>query len=96
MVALRSAARDLVSEQDIRDIVKVHVERAKKGDQKATKFLFDYVLGGGGMKGATFVQNVFHGDPAAATKAAPGSNGKKDMMAARAAARMPLSQSGDA
>lgn len=42
---LRNAVFNAVNEQDVTDVVKGIVERAKEGDDKSVKHLFDYVLG---------------------------------------------------
>lgn len=65
---MRSAAQAAITEQDIREIVAKQVERAKQGDEKAMKFVFDQVLGGAAMKGATFVQNNYAVEEPAAAK----------------------------
>ena len=41
---LRQAMFDGIKESDIKDIVANLVEKAKKGDKTALKFIFDYML----------------------------------------------------
>jgi hypothetical protein len=57
MQQMREAARACIGESDITEIVRGQVERAKKGDAGAIKFVFDQVLGGAAFKGATIIQN---------------------------------------
>lgn len=97
MLALRTAAQDAIKPADITEIVRQQVERAKKGDDKAIRFVFDYALGGSALKGATFVQNNFTGEaaPNRPTAARPGTNGKLRTMEQRAAAGLPLSRADD-
>lgn len=97
MLALRTAAQQSITAEDITQIVKKQVERAKSGDERAIRFVFDYVLGGSGMKGATFVQNNFPaGDsPTKPTAARPGTNSKLSAMQRRAAAGIPLNRADD-
>jgi hypothetical protein len=62
---MRQAAQEVLKEEDVKTIVANQVEKAKAGDQAAIKFVFDQLLGGP-LKGATFVQNVYHdGEPPA-------------------------------
>lgn len=97
MAVMRSAAMKAIGEDDIEQMIRAQVEAAKKGDRKALEFVFNTVLGGASLRGATFVQNVFTSDssPALPTPERPGSNKKLDVMAARAAAGLPLHQVGD-
>jgi hypothetical protein len=62
MAKMRRAAMDAISEEDIKAIVQNQVKRAKDGDAHAIRFVFDQVLGGGQMKGATFIQNNYPAD----------------------------------
>jgi hypothetical protein len=95
--AMREAAMDAVSTSDVTEMVKCQVEKAKKGDRQALQFVFDKILGGDQLKGATFVQQNFYGedDPTKPTPARPGTNGKLVKMQARAAAGMPLCDKDD-
>lgn len=93
MAKLRTAVSDLVTEQDVKEIVQAQVTRAKAGDASAIKFVFDQLLGGAALKGATFVQNNYQDSKPAPTKptaARPGSADKVDVMARRATAGLPL------
>lgn len=63
VLALREAAQKHVKATDIEEIVKKQVDLAKQGNKDAIKFVFDYVLGGNSMKGATFVQNNYGPEP---------------------------------
>ena len=51
---LRAAMFDAVNPQDITDIVKNRIAKAKEGDKDALKFVTDYLLGAN--SGFTFVQ----------------------------------------
>ena len=98
---MRDAAMDAIGEDDIRQIVANQVARAKKGDKNAIKFIFEQVLGGGAMKGATFVQNVYEGGsgdgrPDKPTKAAPGSSKKVETLRRRREAGEDLFNEADA
>ena len=55
---LRQAVFDAVSESDVKDIVEGIVEKAKAGDEKATKMVFDYVLGS--SQPVSLTQNNYH------------------------------------
>ncbi len=83
IVGMRKAAQEVITEKDIKEIVKSQVKRAKEGDKGAIKFVFEQVLGGSHMKGATFIQNNYRDDPNKATKVLPGSPGKIEVMKQR-------------
>lgn len=53
---LRAAVYNGISEQDVKQVVAALVQKAKKGDRTALKFLFEHVLGSG-LK--TAVQNNY-------------------------------------
>jgi len=97
MALMRRAAMKAVTEEDIAAIVRKQVEKAKTGDQAAMKFVFDHVLGGQQLRGATFVQNNFHGDadPNKPTAARPGTKAKIDRMRERVAAGLPATNDDD-
>lgn len=95
LAQMRRAAREGIAESDVTEIVKKQVELAKKGDQRALKFVFDTVLQGEQMKGATFIQNNNYGDPAAPTNALPGTDSKLRKMQARRDAGLPLTDQRD-
>ena len=44
---LRQAIFDAITEQDVAEIVKKQVEKAKQGDDKSLQFVMKYVLGFG-------------------------------------------------
>lgn len=56
---MREAAMSRIKPADIEAMVDKQIEKAKAGDEKALKFVFEQVLGGASMKGATFVQNNY-------------------------------------
>ena len=61
MAKMRNAAQTGVTEADITGIVRAQVAKAKAGDAAAIKFVFERVIGGLGMDGATIVQeNHYH------------------------------------
>ncbi len=86
MTMMRQAAMNCIKEADIEQMVQAQVDKAKAGDEKALKFVFEQVLGGASMKGATFVQNIYGETPEKPTHCLPGSNGKIDKMQQRVAA----------
>ena len=92
---MRKAAMEEITVADVKDIIRSQVKLAKTGNPQATKFIFEQVLGGSVMKGATFVQNVFSDRPDKPTKSLPGTKDKLNTMARRAAARRPLYEDGD-
>jgi hypothetical protein len=69
MAALRAAAQKYIQPADIEEIVRNQVTAAKGGDKAAMKFVFEQVLGGAALKGATFVQNVY--EAGSVTQVAP-------------------------
>ena len=84
---LRSAAMNVLTQNDVEAIVKAQIAQAKKGDKNAIKFVFDQLLGGASIRGATFIQNNYPGeDPAKPTKAVPGTEDKIRRMRKRLAA----------
>ncbi len=89
MAKMRAAATNAITETDIAEIVQNQVKRAKAGDQNAIKFVFDQVLGGAQLKGATFIQNNFGGEsPDKPTDAVPGTPAKLETIRRRVAAGM--------
>lgn len=93
---MRQAAFDCVTTDDLKEIVKSQIARAKNGDQGAIKFVFDNLLGGG-MKGATFIQNNNYGGEEAAkpTDAIPGTKKKLEVIRRRVESGMPACDRGD-
>lgn len=87
VLAMRQAAQKLISQADIEEIVRNQVAAAKAGNKDAIRFVFQQVLGGEGLRGATFVQNVYQGDtyPNRPTKALPGTKDKIAEMRRRVA-----------
>ncbi len=96
---MRRAAMDAITDADIKAIVQKQVEKAKEGDPNALKFVFDQVLGGAQLKGATFVQTNHHygedAQPDKPTHALPGTKPKIAAMAARAASGRPIFDEND-
>lgn len=66
---MRAAAMKVIKQEDVEAMVKAQVDKAKKGDEKAMKFVFEQILGGAQMKGATFVQNNYQLESNAAAAA---------------------------
>ena len=61
MAKMRRAAQVGITAADITGIVQAQVAKARAGDPAAIKFVFDRVIGGLGMDGATIVQeNHYH------------------------------------
>lgn len=92
---LRAAMFDGIAEGDIREIVTGIVKRAKKGDDKAIKLVFDYLLGGvdGGRPNSATQVNVYNESavdhpsakkPDRPTLAGRGTRAKVEAMAERA------------
>ena len=76
---------------------KVPSKPAKKGEPKALKFVFDYVVGAQHFKGATFIQNNNYatGAPDHPTDDRPGTPAKLATMGRRAAAGLPRCRADD-
>src|SRR2546423_1906739 len=87
ITAMRDAIGEAISADDIKDIVKDQVGRAKKGDREAIRFIFGDTLATS-TKGGTFIQNNFHGaeSPAQPAKSKPGTQDRIALMQQRAAA----------
>ncbi len=86
MAKMRRAAVAAVSDADIQAIVRNQVSKAKEGDANAIRFVFDEVLGAGGMKGATFIQNNYPAEdakPADINTLRPGSKARIELMRRR-------------
>lgn len=60
LMGLRSAVASSVSADDVTAIIQAQVEKAKNGDEKAAKFVLDYVMGPNGKSAQSITQNVFH------------------------------------
>lgn len=58
-VKLRQAMFDAVTEDDVKEIVRAHVDAAKKGDAAAIRFVTDVLLGS--KQAVTLVQNNQYG-----------------------------------
>lgn len=86
MVLMRQAAMKCIRPGDIEQMVQAQIDKAKGGDEKALKFVFEQVLGGASLKGATFIQNVYPEAPEKPAYCPPGSNGKIRKMQQRVAA----------
>lgn len=56
---LRQAMFDGITESDVKELVASIVAKAKSGDEKATRLLFDYVLGAKTKPTAIHVTNHF-------------------------------------
>lgn len=89
MAKLRMAMFNGVTEDDVSDLVKSLMQRAKDGDKEATKLVFEYLLGGkaGGPPAPTKVVNQTINVtklPKSTTNALRGSTAKLDVMARRA------------
>jgi hypothetical protein len=98
LAQMRKAVLDGVSQEDIKEIVANQLKKAKEGDPHAIKFVFGQILGGDAFKGATFIQNNYHGkdEPSKPVDAKPGSKDKIDAMRRRVEAGLDLQQPGDA
>lgn len=84
---LRQAAFNGVTEQDMAAIVKAQVEKAKAGDERAAKFVLEYLVGIGAPARAITQNNYYRGN---GTKRAK--NGRDlDALSERATRGLPLS-----
>lgn len=63
MQALRHAVDQNVTADDLDGIVKAFVEKAKKGDEKAARFVIDYLMGGKLAPQQVTINNHFQTDP---------------------------------
>jgi hypothetical protein len=95
MALMRQAAMKCIRPGDIEAMIQAQVDKAKKGDERAAKFVFDQVLGGATLKGATFIQNVYPEAPEKPAHDPPGSNGKIRKMQQRVAAGRSVFNSDD-
>lgn len=91
IAAMRRAAQAVVTADDITEIVRAQVAAAKKGDRNAMKFVFEQVLGGAALKGATFAQHNYYdgADPRKPTSSLPGSPEKERVIRKRLRAGLP-------
>lgn len=89
MARMRQAAVDSITETDVKEIVQSQVAKAKQGDPAAIKFVFDQLLGGG-MKGATFIQNNYGESPDAPLAPNDPPAKQLDKLRSRASAHLPL------
>lgn len=93
---LRRAMFDSVKESDITEIVANMVKRAKDGDSQACRMVFEYVMGGNKAPQSVTQNNVLvDARDVEPTTHRPGTRGKLDVMARRAARGEPLNAAGD-
>ncbi len=101
VATMREAAQAVLKPADIQAIVANQVAAAKKGDRQAIRFVFEQLLGGAYMRGATFVQHNYAAgaappaDPAAPTPAIQGSDAKIEAMRRRVAVGLPATNPQD-
>jgi len=97
VATMRTAAMKVVTEKDVTEIVQAQVKAAKNGNKDAIRFVFEQILGGGHLKGATFIQNNYNGAdlPGKPTGARPGSAEKLAKLRQRAQAGAPVFLPGD-
>ena len=91
---LRLAAFKCLKAEDVKQIVQNQIAAAKKGDKNAIKFVFEQIMGGAYVKGATFIQNNYSDAAGVTTKALPGSPEKVEMMRRRVEAGADLHADG--
>lgn len=99
LATMRQAAMECISADDVKAIVQKQVELAKAGDEKAMKFVFEQVLGGAALKGASFHQHIHEAAPREAeepTPALPGTVDKIEAMSRRVAKRQSVFHGSDA
>lgn len=93
MTRLRTALFENVSEDDVAEIARTLVAKAKAGDLAATRLLLGYVTGGSStvIKQAVIVQGqALSPLPTAPTVSLPHTHEKLEVMARRAANGQPL------
>ena len=96
---MRKMAQKHLTEDVVEEIVKAQIDRAKKGDRNAIKFVFDQLMGGQSLKGATFIQNNYGSESSerpGPTDALPGSDDKILAMQRRMERRENLTRADDA
>lgn len=97
IAAMREAAQGCLSPDDVKEIVRNQVAKAKGGDQRAIDWVFKQLVGTG-QPMTVIQQNVYGGelDPFRPTRGQPGSPLKKRLMAIRAEAGEPVAHPRDA
>lgn len=97
MAAMRAAAQNAITADDVREIVVEQVKRAKRGNRDALKFVFEHVIGTKAYGPLTLVQNNNYGDgdPGRETNSRPGTQEKIATMRRRAEAGLPLTRNND-
>ncbi len=92
--ALRESMGDAIKGDDLKDIMKAQIDKAKGGDRSAAQFVFNQAnkMIREHQKPVTIVLNNFYGEerPDAGAAAEPGTNAKVRTMQARVAARLPV------
>lgn len=83
---LRLAMYGAITEQDMAEIVKGMVQRAKDGDEKAVRMVFEYLLAGGKTPSQATQINVYPPEKPASnpTRAIRGTGAKIEALASRA------------
>ena len=56
---MRDMSQKHLTEDVVESIIVGQIDRAKKGDKNAINFVFNQLMGGQALKGATFVQNNY-------------------------------------
>ncbi|HUX16240.1 MAG TPA: hypothetical protein VMW52_07185 [Phycisphaerae bacterium] len=94
---MREMSQKHLTEDVVESIVVGQIERAKKGDRNAIRFVFDQLMGGQALRGATFVQNNYGGDfcEPPDKPLPPKGPARIEAMRRRAEQRRPLTDLGD-
>lgn len=93
---LRQAMFDGIQADDVKDIVQGIVKRAKEGDDRACRTLFEYVLAARRGQPQIHATQVNHYPPGGPTGHPPGTKGKVKMLQARASRGEDLHHGDDA
>lgn len=59
---MRAVAAKHLSDGLVEEIILNQINAAKRGDKNAIRFVFDQLMGGQALKGATFIQNNYCGE----------------------------------
>ena len=94
---MRDMAQKHLTEDVVEQIITNQINAAKKGDRNAIRFVFDQLMGGQALKGATFVQNNYDGRAESRPDAPlpPRGLARIEALRRRAEQQVPLAQPGD-
>jgi len=93
MQAMRDALAGTITQEELTAVMKAQIEKAKEGNTRAAKFVFDQVRLNTAPEHTTLIQNNYHDGakpPKKPTPALPGSEEKIEIMRRRLEAGVPL------